>query len=51
LFAAPTIATIKRRRFGDDRLVEHQDDRPLSCKKPAFKPPLACRQWRARNAN
>ena len=36
LFATPTIATIKWRRLGDDRLVKHQDDGALSCQKPAF---------------
>lgn len=30
LLAAPAVATVERRRLGDDRLVEHQDDGALA---------------------
>ena len=51
LVSAPTITTIERRRLTDDDLVEHQDDRSFFEKKPAFQPPLACRQNLARKLN
>lgn len=36
LLPAPAVATVERRRLGDDRLVEHQDDGALSGEQPAL---------------
>lgn len=36
LFPAPSVSAVERRRLGDDRLVEHQQDGALAPTKPAF---------------
>lgn len=51
LLPAPTITAIERGRLTNDDLVEQQDDRSFFEKKPAFEPPLACRQNLARKLN
>ena len=51
LAADVPIAGIQRRRFGDDCLVEHQQDRPRLVFQPIFEPPFAWRQVAGRWAS
>lgn len=51
LLPDPAITTTQRRGFGNDDLVEHQDDCPRLPPEAAFEPPFASRQFSARSAS
>ena len=50
LLSDAAVATVQRWRLGDNRFIHHQDDRALTCEKPVFKPPFACRHVSGRRA-
>jgi len=41
LFSYPPVATIERGRLGQDRLIQHQDDRALAVCQAPLEPPFA----------
>jgi len=41
LFSYPPVATIQRGRLGQDRLIQHQDDRALAVCQAPLEPPFA----------